>query len=523
MAKSAIVIGFLVVNMALAEFDYCSITKKHTVCLNKGFGAKCTQVLGSGTNRKEIEEILRVHNDLRAKIANGLENRGRPGPQPPAADMEQMEWDEELARVAQAHADQCVFAHDCSQCRKVPRFVVGQNLYIYKQSRKSADTNWKRAITDWYDEVELFGKERVKPFRFSKDVGHYTAMVWSNTNKIGCGITEFREGKWFAKLYTCNYGPAGNYIGGQMYAKGRACTKCPSGTSCSVQYPGLCAKEGLSNVISNDLKPRPKPKLPQTFVRTTTKSPTKTTRKTTPAATKRPKTKVTKRPKTTKRPTLQEIFGNGGSNNVLRNRFQPQRTTAQTTPRPKPRRPTQRPAKPPVTRRPISTNQRTTTELSTNQKTAFSRRPKSTLYQCDFESNSKECEVKFSSKDWTFFKSVKDNFYEIILNGGQRSEIFFSQMVPPPSSGVACLTFRYRKFLDNGGNTPLQVIAWPFRGRPGKVNVMRSSPNPATWIRAQVTFRKVDNSWIILFRAAAPVQDKLYMAIDDVKVTEGSC
>ena len=56
----------------------------------QGFGAKCTQVLGSGTNRKEIEEILRVHNDLRAKIANGLENRGRPGPQPSAADMEQM-------------------------------------------------------------------------------------------------------------------------------------------------------------------------------------------------------------------------------------------------------------------------------------------------------------------------------------------------------------------------------------------------------------------------------------------------
>ena len=133
----------------------------------------------------------------------------------------------------------------------------------------------------------------------------------------------------------------------------------------------------------------------------------------------------------------------------LRNRFQPQRTTAQTTPRPKPpRRPTQRPAKP-VTRRPISTNQRTTTELPTNKNTALSRRPKTALYQCDFESNSKECEVKFSSKDWRFFKSKTDNFYEIILDGGQRSEIFFSQMVPPPSSGVACLTFRYRKFLDS--------------------------------------------------------------------------
>ena len=32
------------------------------------------------------------------------------------------EWDEELARVAQRHADQCVFAHDCSKCRKIRKF-----------------------------------------------------------------------------------------------------------------------------------------------------------------------------------------------------------------------------------------------------------------------------------------------------------------------------------------------------------------------------------------------------------------
>ena len=58
------------------------------------------------------------------------------------------------------------------QCHTA-RFVVGQNLYIYKQSRKSATTNWTRSITDWYDEVELFGKERVKPFKFSTDVGNH--------------------------------------------------------------------------------------------------------------------------------------------------------------------------------------------------------------------------------------------------------------------------------------------------------------------------------------------------------------
>ncbi len=40
-------------------------------------------------------------------------------------------------------------------------------------------------------------------------------------------------------------------------------------------------------------------------------------------------------------------------------------------------------------------------------------------------------------------------------------------------------------FLD-GGKSPLQVLAWPYRGRPGKVNIQRDSPDSNTWIRAQV-------------------------------------
>ena len=95
-----------------------------------------------------------------------------------------------------------------------------------------------------------------------------------------------------------------------------------------------------------------------------------------------------------------------------------------------------------------------------------------------------------------------------------------------PYFSIIYKTFLCRKkvcfFLD-GGNTALQVLAWPYNGRPGKVNVMRSSPNPATWIRAQVTFRKVDNFFIVLFRAVAPNENNLYMAIDDVSVTEGAC
>ena len=59
--------------------------------LHQGFGSKCGgSVLGSGLSQAEKDEILRVHNELRSKLASGLENRGRPGPQPSAADMEMM-------------------------------------------------------------------------------------------------------------------------------------------------------------------------------------------------------------------------------------------------------------------------------------------------------------------------------------------------------------------------------------------------------------------------------------------------
>ena len=56
----------------------------------QGYGPKCSKVLGSGLTAAEKSQILRLHNEYRATLANGLERRGKPGPQPPAADMQQM-------------------------------------------------------------------------------------------------------------------------------------------------------------------------------------------------------------------------------------------------------------------------------------------------------------------------------------------------------------------------------------------------------------------------------------------------
>ena len=44
--------------------------------------------------------------------------------------MMELQWDEELARVAQARADSCVFQHECSDCRRVKRFKADFTLHI---------------------------------------------------------------------------------------------------------------------------------------------------------------------------------------------------------------------------------------------------------------------------------------------------------------------------------------------------------------------------------------------------------
>ena len=60
------------------------------------------------------QEIVNKHNELRRRVAKGLETQGSPGPQPSASNMRQMVWDDNLANAAQILTNRCVFAHDTS-------------------------------------------------------------------------------------------------------------------------------------------------------------------------------------------------------------------------------------------------------------------------------------------------------------------------------------------------------------------------------------------------------------------------
>ena len=94
------------VSISVSTSDYCQLTSRHTMCGYEvsqarpseivsrhlqGPGPSCGgDLLGRGVTGSERELILHVHNRLRARLAAGRERRGRPGPQPAAANMRLM-------------------------------------------------------------------------------------------------------------------------------------------------------------------------------------------------------------------------------------------------------------------------------------------------------------------------------------------------------------------------------------------------------------------------------------------------
>lgn len=78
--------------------------------------------------------------------------------------------------------------------------------------------------------------------RYSHELGHYTQLVWAETNRVGCGFTSYSTDNRRINYYVCNYGPAGNFAGKEVYKMGPACSQCPVQSVCSTQYPNLCGK-----------------------------------------------------------------------------------------------------------------------------------------------------------------------------------------------------------------------------------------------------------------------------------------
>lgn len=80
-------------------------------------------------------------------------------------------------------------------------------------------------------------------------IGHFTQMVKSDTNRVGCAITSFVSryaGNTFNYYLVCNYNLE-NIEEKPTYAVGfPPCSACKSG--CSIEYPGLCSRYEITKV-----------------------------------------------------------------------------------------------------------------------------------------------------------------------------------------------------------------------------------------------------------------------------------
>jgi uncharacterized protein YkwD len=78
---------------------------------------------------------------------------------------------------------------------------LGENLFMTYGTTVDGNS----PVDMWYDEVKLYDFNNQG---FSMDTGHFTQLVWKGSKNLGCGIA---CGK--GCYVTCNYYPAGNYLG----------------------------------------------------------------------------------------------------------------------------------------------------------------------------------------------------------------------------------------------------------------------------------------------------------------------
>mmetsp|Transcript_4975 Transcript_4975/g.8843 ORF Transcript_4975/g.8843 Transcript_4975/m.8843 type:complete len:142 (-) Transcript_4975:378-803(-) len=107
-------------------------------------------------------------------------------------------WSSQVGNSAQYWADTLKSQYNC-QMNHNRDDDYGENL-----GRGYRTLNG--AIDAWYEEEELYNYNSPG---FSMDTGHFTQVVWKDTEYLGCGIADCGS----QKIYVCQYDPPGNFRG----------------------------------------------------------------------------------------------------------------------------------------------------------------------------------------------------------------------------------------------------------------------------------------------------------------------
>ncbi len=119
-------------------------------------------------------------------------------------------WDAELAAIAQAWAETCMdnegpaglIDHNPGRSNDYPGYV-GENVYA-----SSGTATAGGAVRSWASEKSDYDYGS-NTCTSGKVCGHYTQIVWRDTLRVGCGISQC-SGLKYPSTIVCNYSPGGN-------------------------------------------------------------------------------------------------------------------------------------------------------------------------------------------------------------------------------------------------------------------------------------------------------------------------
>ena len=190
---------FQPLHLALALF----LCVAPSACIPDGdAGEPDTEVPDAGAGDEpgaEGEAYLAAHNTVRAEAS--------PTPSPALAPLT---WSAQAVGVAQAWADNCRFEHNAG------RGNLGENLSA--STREDAPA---QVVEAWSSEAPDYDYAQ-SSCAAGKVCGHYTQLVWRETQAVGCASARCTRDSPFSGfstwyLYVCNYAPPGNFVGERPY------------------------------------------------------------------------------------------------------------------------------------------------------------------------------------------------------------------------------------------------------------------------------------------------------------------
>jgi hypothetical protein len=110
----------------------------------------------------------------------------------------------------------------------------------------------------------------------------------------------------------------------------------------------------------------------------------------------------------------------------------------------------------------------------------------------------------------------------------------------PQEDGNVCLTFRFINYHFSPDGSPtksppgavgfdgkplsLRVTAGTLKQKPKIVEITEESTSARDWLTAKIQFQNLKSMFLIIFQLPSNfLQDNVYLAIDDVLVTNGLC